>query len=195
MSNKVLISEKKSIQEWIKEIDPDNAINLVQWAVGNPDISAAPYTKNISQEELIHILLYVITLCSRKITFEEEKIWEWTEIAKILDTTVLMAKRICKKYNAPIAIIGARPFTTKERLCVWLNSLITEYPFFIERYTDRGVRTVDEYNWRIKELEILKRRIINYEDFTLDGLHYIDSRIEKLKEKRDSKIAILESPE
>lgn len=187
MKDKVLIPDKKTISGWIKEIDPDNTIGLIQWAVGNPDISAAPYAKSISQDEFIHILLYIVSMCSNKITFEEQKLWEWKEIAKFLGFNVLVTKRMCKKYNAPIAIIGSKPFTTKERLGVWLNSLITEYPFFAERYTDRGVRTVNEYNWRINELEILKRRIINYEDFTLDGLHYLDERIEKLKNKRDSK--------
>lgn len=195
MKDKVLIPDKKTISEWIKEVDPENTIKLAEWAVGNPDISAAPYSNSLSQDEFIHILLYIISICSNKITFEEEKIWEWTEIAKFLDSTVKTAKKLCKKYNAPIAVINSKPFTTKERLGVWLNSLITEYPFFTENYSDRGVRTVDEYNWRINELEILKRRIINYEDFTLDGLLYLDSRIDKLKQRRDSKTIKSESLE
>lgn len=176
--------EYRTIHEWIKCTDQENSLKVIEWAVKNPAVVAQPYNKRITEGEFIQILIFVIGIFSNKMTFEETPVFGWTEISKVVGLTPTGTRKMANKYNMPIAILGKKPYSTKEKLTVWMNSLIDIYPFFdIKNEEQTRIEEQKITDSKIEALNDFKKHIINNDNFDVDTVLLIDKQIEKEREE------------
>ena len=172
--------EEKTIPQWIKELDKSGSLKVLDFAVMNPEIVTVPYNKEIPKAEFVQICLYLLSLFSKKFTFQETPLTTWYDISTFLGLSIQQSKRLHKDFGLPVATISQKPYTTKERLAVWQNHFIETRGVSI---TKSGYAISENYSIieRIKEIEELRDEYSKEDEFEVEFLKFLDDQKFKLK--------------
>ena len=71
----------------------------------------------------------------------EKSLHGWKAIAKFMQKSIPTTKKLARKYKAPVTMLGGNVYSTEEKILKWLNSLITNKPYYKERTQNNIVKS------------------------------------------------------
>jgi len=62
----------------------------------------------------------------------ERELHGWQEIADFLQRGILVTRMLATEYGLPVALLGKTPYSTEEKLRVWMEELVENHPIWKE---------------------------------------------------------------